>query len=294
MVGMQLIGVLAVAALWISALETRADEPAPHVGDQFAITRSYQSSERSTDNSMASARGSDTLVERVVGNGQGGLELEYDLPSEATAEERARNWQFPARILKPAGGPMRLLNPGDLEARVEAWLKAGGLTRADCERWIFTWNAFRISCDPQSVIQLVEAVDLRPDAPRAGASYQDEDALSPGRLESQTKGPSRETLTVEMEVNPQAIYRERAEADVAVGEIMQKPVTLEEALQKRAKEHVSGTISVMFEVDTAGMVHRRRKVTRLETRRPDGHTETRVTTQTVERRRISARAPPAG
>ena len=65
------------------------------------------------------------------------------------------------------------------------------------------------------------------------------------------------TFAVMLEADPAAVRRARAEADVATGEIMQKPVTLEAALRERAKEQVSGTISVTFETDTAGNIRKR-------------------------------------
>ena len=102
-------------------------------------------------------------------------------------------------------------------------------------------------------------------------------------------------MAVELEADPDAVRRARAESDVAVGEIMHKPVTLEAALRERAKEAVSGTISVKFDTDSDGNVRRRTKVTKLQTRKADDSSETEVVTQTLERRLISepsrSRAP---
>jgi len=61
-----------------------------------------------------------------------------------------------------------------------------------------------------------------------------------------------------------AVRRGRAESDVVVGEIMNKPVSLDAALRERATEIASGTISVEFETDPTGNVRRRTKVTKLE------------------------------
>jgi hypothetical protein len=94
---------------------------------------------------------------------------------------------------------------------------------------------------------------------------------------------------VEMAVNPDAVRRGRAESDVVVGEIMKKPVSLDAALRERAREIVSGTISVEFETDPAGNVRRRTKVTKLDIKGPDGRSETQTVTETLERRLISRR-----
>jgi len=87
-----------------------------------------------------------------------------------------------------------------------------------------------------------------------------------------------------MPVDPDAVRRARAESDVVVGEIMNKPVSLDAALRERAMEIISGTISVAFETDPAGNVRRRTKVAKLG---PDGRSETQTVTATLERRLIS-------
>ena len=68
---------------------------------------------------------------------------------------------------------------------------------------------------------------------------------------------------------------------------MRKPVTLDAALRERAKESVSGTISVTFDTDSAGNVRWRTKVTKVETKGPDGRSERQTVTETVERRPVS-------
>lgn len=285
------IGIMAViAALLLPALHARAEspKPAPKVGEEYEISKSYESSQRTSDGSSGSSRDRDTLLERVIGVREAGLELEYDLPKGTTAEDRAGNWQLPARVFKPSSGPMQLLNRRELESRLENWLKAAGWTRAVCGRWIFTWNAFRIECDPQSVIKTLEAFDLRSADLREGAAYQENEARGPGALARKEAGSGGATFAAIMEIDPDTVRRARAESDVAVGEIMQKPVTLDTTLRERAKESVSGTISVTFNTDSAGNVQRRTKVTKLETNQPDGLFESQTITETVERRLISA------
>ncbi|KGQ20610.1 hypothetical protein LF41_1147 [Lysobacter dokdonensis DS-58] len=218
---------------------------------------------------------------------EGGLELEYDLPKEATADDRARSWQFPVRVFRPTKGAMQLLNGSELEERVDTWLKAGDFTRADCGRWIFTWNAFRMECDPQSVIKTLEAFDLRSADIREGVTYQDSEAEGTGTLTKKATRPDGATFAVEMGVDPGALRRARAEADVAAGEIMQQPVTLDAALRERAKERVTGTRTVTFETDTAGNVRSRTSVTQVEIQGAAGKTESRTVTETVERRAVS-------
>ena len=280
-----------VAALLLPASVAHAGTfpQAPQVGDAYEITLVKDSVQQGSNGSSGSSHDKDTIIEQVTGVRADGLELQYDLPNTTTADERTRIWQFPVRVFKPFGGPAQLLNGPELEARLDGWLKAASLSRTACGHWIFTWNAFRIECDPQSVIKTVESFDLRSADLREGAPYQETEARGPGTLARKAAGPDGALFAVEMPVDPDAVRHARAESDVVVGEITNKPVTLDTALRERASETVSGTISVAFETDSAGNVHRRTKVTKLDIKHPDGRSETQTVTETLERRPISRR-----
>jgi hypothetical protein len=287
---MKPIGMTAAVAALFAPTVARAQLPqAPKVGEEYEIVKSYETSQDTSDGSSSgSSSGHDAVLERVVAVSPDGLELEYDLPKDATAEERFREWQFPARVFKPFAGPMQLLNPDELGKRVDLWLKAANWTRDVCGRWIFTWNAFRIECDPAAVIKTIEEYDLRSVQLGDGEPYEVAEALGPGILTKKAAGLGGATYSVVMEIDPEAVRRGRAESDVAVGEMLQKPVTLDAALTHRAKESISGTISIAFETDSAGNLKRRTKVIKVETRRPDGQSETQTSTETVERSPVSA------
>jgi hypothetical protein len=271
---------LAVASL----LTATAAKPAPQVGDIYELTLQRDSKEESSDGSSGSTHDKWSAMERVIAVREDGLELEYDHPSDVSAEEKASDWQFPVRVFKPAHGPIQLLNTSDLETRIEAWLKAAKLTRAMCGRWIFTWNAFQIECDPKSVIKIIEGYDLRSGDMREGALYQMEGALGSSPIAQQQAGTSGPIFTAQLNVDPDAFRRSRAEADVVIGEIMRKPVTLDAAMQARAKESISGTIAVTFETDSLGQVRRRTTLTRLQVKEPDGRLTNKTITEVLERR----------
>jgi hypothetical protein len=278
-----------VAALLLPALAAHAapTQLVYRAGDVFEIRRDSESSQRTTKGSTGSSSDRDTIMERIVGTNQAGLELEYDLPKDVTAEDRARQWQFPARVLKPSHGPLQLLNRPELEVRATAWLKAAGLTQAACGHWYFTWNAFRVDCDPQSVIETIEGFDSGPDDLSDGAQYRDSKALNPAPLKRKAASPDGAVFFVEMAIDPDAVRRDRAEADVVVAEIMRKPLTLEAALHARSAEYISGAITMTFETDPTGHVRRRTKVTTLNITGPDGRLETQTVTETLERRLVS-------
>lgn len=276
------------AALLIhaGAAQAQAAEPRDRVGDAFDI-RLTITSESSTDDgsSSSTSRSGGQMTERVIAVHDTGVELEFDLPAEATDSDRAREWQWPARVLKSADGSLQLLNAAELEGRVDAWLTAGEIPREACGHWIFTWNAFKIECDPQSVIGALAAFDLRPGDLSDGAPYSEPGGLGPGvlRLESTTSEGS--TFVAETPVDAAFVRRQRADADLVVADIMGEPKTLEEALQARAAEQITGVITTSLTTDPEGRVIRRRTVTNMTTA-VGGVVERATATRTAERRRL--------
>lgn len=260
------------------------------VGDTYQITKLRESSSQGSDGSSGSTHDKDTLVERVDAVHPDGLELVYDLPVEASEAERADSWQFPARVFEPFQGPPQLLNRSELETRLDAWLTKTKLPRDSCGKWIFTWNAFRIECDPEFVIETVKAFDLRVPGIHDGALYRDADALEPAPLVTIATGKDGSSFSAELMVDPDVVRREGAKSDVVVSELMGKPVTLDQALHRHANEEVSGTISVTFDTDASGKVRRRLKVTKIETKEPNGVVQKTTTTETLERKLISSSA----
>ena len=274
---------LAALSLAIVARATAS----PQVGDTYEITLTRDSAQQGSNGSSGSSHDQDAIIERVNGLRADGLELEYDLPNTVTSEERASVWQYPARVFKPIDGPEQLLNGQELEARIDNWLKAAAIPRSACGHWIFTWNAFRIECNPQSVIETIAAFDLRTAPLREGASYQDPEGRGTGKLIRKVGTPDSAGFEVEVPVDPDFVRRANAESDVAVGEILRKPVTYEAALRERSNEAVSGTISIEFQLDADGEVRRRTKVTKVEIKKPDGQSEKNTVTEILERRLIS-------
>jgi len=165
------------------------------------------------------------------------------------------------------------------------------MTRAACGHWIFTWNAFRIECDPQSAIKIIEGFDITPDDLRDGAPYKDPAARTAAALTRKAAGPNGATYTVEMAIDPEVRRRARAESDIVVAEIGGKTLALETALRARSAEAISGTITITFETDSAGEVRRRTRVTQLETKGPGQRIETATETETIERRRVAKPTP---
>jgi hypothetical protein len=203
----------------IAGVAASGETVTPHVGDSYEITMIREMAQKSSDDSTGSSFDKDTIIERVIEVRDGGTEIEYDLP-KSSAHEEARDWMFPVRFLRPQTGSLQLLNRAELEERVDKWLRAAKWTRDVCGRWIFTWNAFRIECDPQVAVTTIEAFDLSEADLRDGASYRENGALSTGILRKQKASAEGETFVVQVDADPDAVRRTRAESDVAIGEML--------------------------------------------------------------------------
>lgn len=258
---------------------------APKVGDTYKITLTKETSQKSALSSGGS-QDSKTIIERVIEVRADGLELEYDLPDTTKDTARQRQWQFPIRVLKPLKGPPQLLNDSELETRVDLWLKTFNLPREACGKTIFTWNAFRIECDPQSVIKTIESFDLGVPYLQEGEPYYDVAATGIGKLTKKNVESDEVSFATELPVDPDAVRLKRAEADVILGEMRNKPLTIEMALQRRLKEIVSGTISVVFEGDSTGKAYRRTKTTTVDIKLDNSTSERTTTTEILERQLI--------
>ncbi len=251
--------------------------PAPalaqQAGDTFQILRQHQTTQQSEGSSSTSSN-SDAVIERVTAVRADGIELEYDVPQGSDG-----GWQFPVQVFKPVQRPLQLVNAKALETRVDAWLQQGGMTRAACGHWVMTWNAFRIECDPQSVLKTIEALQLEPETLREGALLSMPGAR--GSVPLAKKGERR--LTAELAVDPEAVRRERAEGDMATAEINGQKLTLDAARRARAGEAISGTITVTFDLDGGGHAGRRTTVTKVQIKGADGRVETDTATEILER-----------
>ncbi len=269
-----------------ASIAQAADQVLDQVGDVYQIVIKSKSSRTSNDQSSGSSNDSNALIERVIKVGNDGLELEYDFPISATAQDRAREWKLPARVLKPKLGSLQLLNAAELEARVTKWLELGKLPRSACGHWIFTWTAIQIQCDPQSVMDLLESIDLRPADLKPGSMYKDPMAIAPAPLLQTATSADGSKLNVEMNIDPDHVRHDRVQADVAVAEMTGKKLTPEDAILLRSNDKISGHISVSFELDKNDQLMRRTRTTKIEILEPNGKSSVRTDESIVERHRV--------
>lgn len=262
----------------VAAVSAHVNAQTPSPGDRYVIVHETNSAERGSRNTSSSSHDQDTYSVRIIDARGDGFELEYDLPAETSAEDRARSWQFPVRIFQPNNGPLQLLNGAELDVRITRWLAAGKLPRSACGHWIFTWNAFKVECDPQSVIGFLDELRLPLVPVVAGENYTVNNPAASGVLQAEKGG-----FTTSAALDPTAMQRKAAENDVILGEIMRKPVALNDALLARTQDHISGTVAFRLDVDGDGVVTRRTSIYQIETRKADGEIVARTIDDRLER-----------
>lgn len=283
--------VLTITAVAVLALILpSAISASPVEGELYELQLTSKSETKgSTSNSSSSGR--DTMSVKTVAVRADGVEFEYDLPPGTPAEDRQRNWQFPSRVFRPVdGGPIRLLNAPELEARVGQWLALGQMTREACGKWIFTWNAFKIECDPQSVLATIAVFDPQPQLLMEGASYRHSMAANPTPLHYAAGPDGGAIYETTMVIDADKVRHEKAEADVIVGQITGEPISAEQAQRKRAKMQISGTIEVTLETDPSGNVIKRTVIYKMELVDADGGGEKSLVTEVLTRKLISRSA----
>jgi hypothetical protein len=279
---MRFTAVLAVVSLAVFAAVGVSAQPAEaafRAGDTFTVSLQVDSVSSTTGGSSGNSHDIWTLSERVVALRDDGAELEFNLPADASADDRRMAWQFPARIFQPSHGAAQLLNWNEAEPRLRGWL--GSHYPAVCGHWFFSWTAQKIDCTAESVIQSV-APYVQPSGIVVGQIYREPNAIAEAHL----MPDAGHTLVARLNVDPGIVLRQRAERDVAVAEMTGRSVTLDDALRARSSERVSGTITVTFDFDDLGRITRRQRVTVTEVTTSDGSVEREESTEITRWNRL--------
>lgn len=282
--------ILAILLVVSLSAEGRAQNLEEMAGDRHRISVTHES-ESTGDGSSSSSRGGHEYIERIVGVRPDGTERVYDLPLEPSDDQRPINWHFPVRVFQPYDGSMQLLNREEMEARRDAWLKAAKISPEACGSWYFTWSAFQVECDPESVLATIEALNIQPLSLEDGELLHHPAALEPARLALQKSVGDGATYRVQMTIDPDAVHREDARTDVVLGEIMQEPISFEEAYVERQNEKIGGVMEVFLEADPNGRVWRRTTSTEITRVEADGQVERQSSKEVIRREALSRDTP---
>lgn len=240
---------LAITALLLAA---------PAAAQDYVLQLEYETDTKGDeDGSTSSASGRQAMAERVISVTPEGTEVEYSLPFDPEEIRGNERWMFPARMRIAPDGGMTILNTEELLARNAVWLAEAKWTRDVCSRWGFSWTAYQVRCDPEAAIEAVEMHGMQPGRIAEGQPFALEGALGPVVLVRSGEHEGRTVLTGSGPVDPAFVREKDARAALVMAEITRKTLTLEDAKAKAAGITASGTLTVTFEIDAAGLVWRR-------------------------------------
>ena len=281
----------ALAALTLATgCQQKPDMPwTSEVEDTVFEVRVAYENKSSGGNSSGSSSGHNTLTERIINVSSKEIVVEYEsIPSPKRYVDEQPNlidWEFPATISLLASGEFILQNTEEIAARNAEWRQAAGFPDDACGLWYFTWNAFKVECNPDTVIQSLEAFVLFNDYMDENRKIEEPGTLEPSILTLVASSPL--TFQAKFDLDPEIIREERAQQDVIVAQMMQREtVTLEDALQERNSEQISGTLTTVWELDDLGRVVKRTRnsivTIELESGERETLTQKKTTTRTLQ------------
>ena len=186
----------------------------------YLLSGEYETNSENVDGSgNSSSRGRTNVAERVVAESDAGTVLEYYLPGNPEDIRGAAMWMFPAQILAGVDGSKQLLNSAELDQRLEDWLVLAELTREECGRWLFTWTAVQVECDPEAVVTEIESLGTRPGQLADGTQLTVKGAATPITLHESASLNGRRCFSGTAPVDPDAVRLSEAKAQVVVAEI---------------------------------------------------------------------------
>ncbi|WP_394694709.1 hypothetical protein [Hyphobacterium sp.] len=260
----------------------------PEIGSQFLVVMETET-RGTADGSRSSSSSRQTLTERIIERSQDGILVEYDFHSDATDEERARVWQLPVHVFIDSAGTVSIQNLSELESRVDPWLEHWDFDRSMCGRWLFTWTAFQIDCDPESAVGYVQPLIVHQYQLFDGSLVAEHGTLEPAHLDSRQRDSGGLSYTAQFDIDPDVIRRERAMADVIIAEIYGRPpLDIEDSMEERRDEQISGQLSLTIETDTLGDILRIERLSETEIRLPDGANENQWRSQVVTRQPLAS------
>ena len=281
---MKLRGVLAQAILVgvFGSQTSLAQEHGPSRDAFYAITVSYENESKGEDGSSSSSRGANTYTERLVSAGPDGTVTEYDIWLDEGEERPLYAWQFPFRVQK-SGGSRQLLNQDQMLARRDVWLEEAKISPEACGKHVFTWNVFKIECDPETALGFLDQLDIQVSGLPDEAVAEHPMARESGKFVLVRTNSQSGTYSAELAIDPDKLRQDRAESALVIAEIMGEELSFEEALAESADVEFDGTIVIELETDIFGDIRRRTTTIRLEETGVDGLAEQSTSVRTVDR-----------
>lgn len=245
------------------------------------------SSVSSDDGSNSSSSGRQSLIETVVRNTDDGVVLRYDLPRDEAGDAKTGFWYFPTDVLEKPDGSLELLDVDSVKSRIDHWLTQRNIPRKACGLWTHGGGfPYQVDCNPDSILDQIEAFDLRIPGLEADAEFPHPMASSPGILERLTAPRTGYFVTVS--IDQQKARSEEAKNALILAQMLGQDLPCEQAESDAAQTDIRGSIRMEFDLGPTGSVVRLSNRTSVVVKNPDGTSETRTSLVTVERHDVEA------
>ena len=237
-------------------------------GDLTYYVIEHQRSSESSDGSSSNSSGTDILLETFRGLEGGERRFTYDLPRDESGKTRSNFWYFPVDVIEDTLGNRRLANRQILEARISEWLAKYNIPRSLCGKYS-NGNGFpyRIDCDPEVVLEVIDGYVLRDPDVAVGAAY--DHPMGEGQGEWKM-GTVPGILSAKMPVSAAKLREERVENQRVLAEMLEQPFDRDAVVAEMGAIQFSGEIEVTVEFDDVGAIARRTEHLRYQAVNPDG------------------------
>ncbi|QGX38424.1 hypothetical protein [Permianibacter aggregans] len=277
--------------LFTTSLPAYASQNASLVDDPSTslIIYEVQTESKSSEGSSGSSNSRSTIVERIIGEREEGLELEYSFPKGDVPEIEA--WKLPARVLNKPGSHIELLNKAEINARLDAFLEKHPEIRKHCGGVVFTWAAFEIHCDTNHVVDVIAGYNLYLGALSEGQLYTEPGALAPAPLKVAPSETPNQIYEVTLVLDPvllQSEYEKSMEQAAAITG-MDAIELINSSLHLGAGEQpdFSGTRVVVLEASSDGRVEKIQRQTTIVIKGGGLFHEVRKQKESLKRRPIN-------
>lgn len=260
--------------------------------ETFEIAIRYET--RSEGSGMSgSSRGGYLYREQIFAS-EGACRLRrFDVIDDPESPRPLALWEMPVEVRECEGQPAEIANREAMLERLNAFLSAAELPREACGRHYFTWNVFRIECDPDFALETVKRIDLGSLTIEDGAPFFVHDTGTRVKLklvESRDQGLRR--FIGSGAIDPKTLREQTAKTIMVVAEVSGEEVSHEGAMAQIAEHRFSGEVSVTIVEDP---VEERITLTVIsETAETDaeGQTETRWREEITTREKVGTAPGP--
>lgn len=227
-----------------------AKEPAQV--EHYSITTRY-STVSEGGGSSGSSRGSNAYREEVRTDAEGCRLRQFDIDDTDGRKRPLSQWQMPIVVRQCPGAAPALANRDAMLARRDAFLAAMNVTTDVCGAHYFTWNVFRIDCDPDEAVDRLAEIDLGSIRLEDGAEYALPDTGTRVTLRRKaSEVPGQILFAGSAAIDPEYLRSRAAETIMVVAEVSGEKMTRDEAISQIAGRRYSGesAITLVAEPET--------------------------------------------